>query len=100
MLVDEQGLSAKSSLRIPYILVVTVNDHNIMDNDELPPEVVLSIQRVLNLESNSHDDPLDDLSSDFIPIDILNGFFPDGIYVSKPERTHAKLSFQKRHLAI
>jgi hypothetical protein len=56
-----------------------------MDNDELPHEVVLSIKRVLNLEPNLHDDPLDDLSSDFTPVDILNGFFPDGTYTSEPE---------------
>ena len=50
-----------------------------MNDDELPHELVLSIQRILNLESSQHNDPLDVLSSDFTPIDILNGFFPDGM---------------------
>ena len=48
-----------------------------MDGGELPHDIVLSIQRVLNVDSNTHDDPLDDLLSDFTPVDILNGFFPD-----------------------
>ena len=51
-----------------------------MDGGELPHDIVLSIQRVLNVDSNTHDDPLDDLSSDFTPVDILNGFFPDGTF--------------------
>ena len=53
--------------------------HVNMSDDELPHELVLSIQRILNLESSQHNDPLDVLSSDFTPIDILNGFFPDGM---------------------
>jgi vacuolar protein sorting-associated protein 53 len=53
--------------------------HVNMNDDELPHELVLSIQRILNLESSQHNDPLDVLSSDFTPIDILNGFFPDGM---------------------
>lgn len=50
-----------------------------MSDDELPHEVILSIQRVLDLKSTP-DDPLDILSNDFDPIYILNGFFPDGVF--------------------
>lgn len=53
-----------------------------MNDDELPHEVVVSIQRVLDLDPNRQDDPLDILSSDFSPVDILNGFFPDGTCLS------------------
>ena len=56
--------------------------HVKMPDDELPHEVVLSIQRVLSLESNPQSDPLDVLSSDFTPVDLLNRFFPDGMYAS------------------
>lgn len=53
--------------------------------DELPQEVILSIQRVLDLKATPGDDPLDVLDN-FNPVDILNNFFPDG------EQTHTPLS--------
>ncbi|KAF7361607.1 Vacuolar protein sorting-associated protein 53 [Mycena venus] len=46
-----------------------------MHHDELPHEVILAIERVLELGPDA--DPLDALSNDFNPVDILNGFFPD-----------------------
>ena len=46
--------------------------------DELPQDVILSIQRVLDLKATPNDDPLDVLDNDFNPVDILNNFFPDG----------------------
>ncbi|KAJ7693303.1 Vps53-like protein [Mycena rosella] len=45
--------------------------------DELPHEVILAIERVLQLQGGQDTDPLDILSNDFNPVDILNGFFPD-----------------------
>lgn len=48
-----------------------------MYQDELPHEVILAIQRVLE-QSGQDADPLDTLSNDFNPVDLLNGFFPDG----------------------
>ena len=47
--------------------------------DALPHELVVSIQRVLDLHSGSDLDPLDDLSDEFSPINGLNQFFPDGV---------------------
>lgn len=47
---------------------------------ELPQELVLAIQRVLELNPEQSDDPLDDLSNNFNPVDVLNRFFPDGLY--------------------
>ena len=47
---------------------------------ELPQELVLAIQRVLELNLEQNDDPLDDLSNNFNPVDVLNQLFPDGLY--------------------
>lgn len=46
----------------------------------LPPELILSIQRVLELYPGADSDPLDDLSDDFNPVGIINEFFPDGVH--------------------
>lgn len=51
--------------------------------DELPQEVILSIQRVLDLKATPGDDPLDVLDN-FNPVDILNNFFPDGEQTPTP----------------
>lgn len=48
---------------------------------ELPQELVLAIQRVLQLSPEQNDDPLDDLSSNFNPVTILNQLFPDGVSI-------------------
>ncbi|KAJ7647012.1 Vps53-like protein [Roridomyces roridus] len=44
-------------------------------HNELPHELVVAIQRVLDLQAGG--DPLDTLSEDFSPVGIINGFFPD-----------------------
>ena len=49
-----------------------------MPNDDLPHEVILSIQRVLELEPSGEIDRLDILSERFNAVEILNDFFPDG----------------------
>ena len=49
-----------------------------MPNDDLPHEVILSIQRVLELEPSEEVDRLDGLSEKFNTVEILNEFFPDG----------------------
>ena len=46
---------------------------------ELPQELVLAIQRVLELNPEQNDDPLDDLSNNFSPVVVLNQLFPDGV---------------------
>lgn len=46
---------------------------------ELPQELVLAIQRVLEVNTEQNDDPLDDLSNNFNPVDVLNQLFPDGV---------------------
>ena len=47
--------------------------------DALPLELIVSIQHVLDLHSGPYTDPLDDLSDNFSPVDVLNEFFPDGM---------------------
>jgi len=45
---------------------------------ELPHEVVVSIQRVLEIQPTEEVDRLDGLSERFNAVEILNDFFPDG----------------------
>jgi len=52
-----------------------------MSTDELPHEVIISIQRVLDIQSTEDFDRLDGLSEKFDAIEILNDFFPDGTYI-------------------
>lgn len=47
---------------------------NTSKSEQLPKEVVLSIQRILEMKD---DDPLDKLK-DFDPVEVLNSLFPDG----------------------
>ena len=51
-----------------------------MLGDELPNEVVLAIQRILEIKGEENSDPLDDLSNNFSPSKVLNDLFPDGAY--------------------
>ena len=46
--------------------------------DELPPELILSIERILDLHAKGEPDPLSRLTNDFNPIGVLNDYFPDG----------------------
>jgi hypothetical protein len=52
---------------------------NSMNNDELPHEVILAIQRVLEIQPTEEIDRLDGLSERFNAIEILNDFFPNGV---------------------
>ena len=53
-----------------------------MYNDELPHEIILAIQRVLELKSSEDASSLDALSVNFNPADVLNDLFPDGMLLS------------------
>jgi hypothetical protein len=50
-----------------------------MSNDELPHEVILAIQRVLEIQPTEEIDRLDGLSERFNAVEILNDFFPNGV---------------------
>ncbi|KAF9227157.1 hypothetical protein BS17DRAFT_449775 [Gyrodon lividus] len=65
---------------------------------ELPQELVLAIQRVLELDPQQNVDSLDDLSNNFDPIDVLNQLFPDEASLSQFEVVQAKLAQNEREL--
>ncbi|KAJ6594211.1 Vps53-like protein [Mycena capillaripes] len=69
-----------------------------MHHDELPHEVILAIQRVLELPSGQDADPLDALSNEFNPVDILNGFFPDEASLAHIASVQARLIENQREL--
>lgn len=51
--------------------------------EELPPELILSIERILELHTTSDSDPFERLTNDFNSVAVLNQYFPDG----EPSRT-------------
>ena len=62
-----------------------------MNNSQaLPHELVLSIQQILDFHPNHDSDPLDDLSDDFDPVEIINGYFPDGMFIRVTAGTFAE----------
>ena len=54
--------------------------------DVLSHEVILAIQRALELHPGPDVDPMDDLSDDFNPVGIINDLFPDGQCVKRSLR--------------
>lgn len=46
--------------------------------DELPPELILSIERILDLHAQADTDPLERLTNEFNSISVLNDYFPNG----------------------
>ncbi|KDR67572.1 hypothetical protein GALMADRAFT_79772 [Galerina marginata CBS 339.88] len=63
-----------------------------MHNDDLPHEVILSIQRVLEIQPTEEVDRLDGLSEKFNAIAILNDFFPDEASLAHLEAVSARLA--------
>ncbi|KAH9484873.1 Vacuolar protein sorting-associated protein 53-like protein [Psilocybe cubensis] len=63
-----------------------------MASDELPHEVILSIQRVLDIQPTEEIDRLDGLSQKFNAIAILNDFFPDEASLAHLEAVSAHLA--------
>ncbi|KAF9268827.1 hypothetical protein L218DRAFT_917932 [Marasmius fiardii PR-910] len=64
-------------------------------NDELPRELVLSIQRVLETQSS---DPFEPFSNEFNPAEVLNNFFPDETSLALTENVKEKLLQTKQDL--
>ncbi|KAJ7072043.1 Vps53-like protein [Mycena amicta] len=62
-----------------------------MHHDDLPQEVIVAIQRVLELQTGPDADPLDALSNDFNCIQILNSYFPDEASLAHISSVQAKL---------
>ncbi|TFK44162.1 Vps53-like protein [Crucibulum laeve] len=63
-----------------------------MYGEELPHEVILSIQRILELEPMEEIDSLDALTSTFSPVDLLNNYFPDEASLAHIGEVNAKLN--------
>ncbi|PPQ89469.1 hypothetical protein CVT25_011995 [Psilocybe cyanescens] len=63
-----------------------------MPSEELPHEVILSIQRVLEIQPTEEIDRLDGLSQKFNAIAILNDFFPDEASLAHLEAVSAHLA--------
>ncbi|KAG0700832.1 Vps53-like protein [Suillus ampliporus] len=65
---------------------------------ELPQEVIVAIQRILELNPENQNDPLNVLSNEFNPIDMLNQLFPDEASLSQLETIQTRLSQNERDL--
>ncbi|EPQ57099.1 hypothetical protein GLOTRDRAFT_137518 [Gloeophyllum trabeum ATCC 11539] len=63
----------------------------------LPHELILSLQRVLNIQE-AEDDPLNALADDFNPVQVLNSYFPDEASLAKIESVQAKLAQDEEQL--
>ncbi len=66
--------------------------------EELPPELILSIERILELHTTSDSDPFATLSNDFNSVAVLNQYFPDGepTRVWHYRRVRDSMHFQRR----
>ncbi|KAF9479029.1 hypothetical protein BDN70DRAFT_921489 [Pholiota conissans] len=60
--------------------------------DELPHDVILSIQRVLDIKQTEEIDRLDGLSEKFNAVEILNDFFPDEASLAHLDDVSARLA--------
>ncbi|EJD03009.1 uncharacterized protein FOMMEDRAFT_108090 [Fomitiporia mediterranea MF3/22] len=59
---------------------------------DLPHEVILSIERILNVENAPYSDSLDTLSSQFNPVRSLNELFPDEASLAQLEAVQIRLA--------
>ncbi|KAI0633222.1 Vps53-like protein [Trametes polyzona] len=66
--------------------------------DELPPELILSIERILDLHAQADTDPLDTLTNDFNPLGVLNDYFPNEAALGQLEAVQARLAENERAL--
>lgn len=94
--VDEVALKDKKLINpnpnVPNLVTphpASTNSHHRLkmyrenDDNELPDQVIVDIHRILQINNADTSDPLDVLSNNFSPLDVLNDFFPDGtIYIA------------------
>ncbi|EIW62635.1 uncharacterized protein TRAVEDRAFT_160554 [Trametes versicolor FP-101664 SS1] len=66
--------------------------------DELPPELILSIERILDLHAQADTDPLERLTNDFDSINVLNDYFPNEAALGQLEAVQARLAENERAL--
>ena len=65
-------------------------------SEELSRDLVLSIQRILDLNASPETDSLDTIGDGFSAIDVINGYFPNGASEYHPEGT--SYIYQTHHL--
>ncbi|KAI0645796.1 Vps53-like protein [Trametes meyenii] len=66
--------------------------------DELPTELILSIERILDLHAQGDADPLGRLTNEFNPIGVLNDYFPDEAALGQLEAVQTRLAESERAL--
>ncbi|KAK1230251.1 Vacuolar protein sorting-associated protein 53 [Marasmius sp. AFHP31] len=64
-------------------------------NDELPRELILSIQRVLETQSS---DPFEPFAQEFNAVEVLNNFFPDEESLAQTNNVREQLLQKKKEL--
>ncbi|KAH6906364.1 Vps53-like protein [Coprinopsis sp. MPI-PUGE-AT-0042] len=69
-----------------------------MAREDLPQEVVLAIQRILDIQATDDSDPFDGLSEEFSTASILNQFFPDEAALGKLDEVNAQLAETQKEL--
>ncbi|THH12677.1 hypothetical protein EW146_g7473, partial [Bondarzewia mesenterica] len=67
-------------------------------SEELPHELIISIQRVLDLHPGPDTDPLDNLSDEFDSVNVLNGYFPDEASLGQLDAVQARLAQDEQDL--
>ncbi|KAI6033241.1 Vps53-like protein [Pisolithus orientalis] len=71
-------------------------DHS--DHVDLSEQLIQSVHKVLQLDPDSINDPLDELSNEFNPVDVLNQLFPDEASLTQLEAVQGRLAEDERLL--
>lgn len=72
--------------------------HDGGDRVDLPQQLIRSIHQALELDPDSIDNPLDELSDEFNPLDVLNQLFPDEASLTQLETVQGRLAEDERLL--
>ncbi|KAH9839198.1 Vps53-like protein [Rhodofomes roseus] len=76
----------------------TQSSYTPVRDDRLPPEIIFSIEQILNIGRGQDTDPLDKLTNDFNPVSVLNDYFPDEASLARLEAIQTQLAQQEREL--
>ncbi|KAI6021528.1 Vps53-like protein, partial [Pisolithus microcarpus] len=68
------------------------------DRVDLPQQLIRSIHQALELDPDSIDNPLDELSDEFNPLDVLNQLFPDEASITQLETVQGRLAEDEHEL--
>ncbi|TEB37202.1 hypothetical protein FA13DRAFT_1682098 [Coprinellus micaceus] len=66
--------------------------------DSVSPETVLAIQRILEAQPNTKEDPFDGLAEEFNAVDVLNSFFPDEASLERLQDVQTQLADTQQQL--